>query len=110
MTHTVYLTTPMLDRIALQVEKTGRGRYELVAVNGETLEGGMMLAFEVESFGPEVKNHDTLSDSMSCFNRSEHVETPELRVQNNRFEAASLDQLQKGLNRLRGSTIHSDEY
>lgn len=108
--HTVYLTTPKLERMALQVSQQSPGVYELTEVQGFASLADKSLAFDVENLDPEVQNHDKRSDSASCFGMSEHLQGPELLVKGHTFHALNLSQLQSGLDRLRGTLLSSAEF
>jgi len=119
--HTVYLTTPDNQRVALQVERCKRGTYALMSAEGFTSLDHQRLGFDP---APQVRGLESSSDMFRCFGLAEQVEVPGLTVlvvdepagthgapgSDYRFIADNLEQLQSGLDQLRGQFIDTDEF
>ena len=106
---TVYLNSQDGKRIALSLQKNSPRVYSLVSADGFTSLDGIHLGFEVIGV-PDVINLDFKSDNYSCFGLSELLHTAELEYSLGQFTAHNLIDLQKGLDRLTGSLINTDEF
>lgn len=110
MTYAVYLTTPGLSRLRIEVDKTARGVYAIRSAEGIDDLDAHDLGFDLSEAPAEFVNHDYKSDAMSCFQRSTNFVGPELTVIPGEFHSPNLDTLQRNLDKLRGDFISNQEY
>lgn len=107
----IYLTLQDDTRCEATVVAGARGDYILESIQGFTPLKYFRLSFDIlASDDTIVTNHDTKSDSLSCFGASEHIEVPEMTYKWDTFYAKDVESLQKGLDRLKARVIDTDEY
>lgn len=110
MSFTVYLTTPDLRRIPLTVHSNGPGVYEVVMAAGFGDLTDRALAFDISALPADVQNLDCDSVSFTEMGLSEQMKTPEMQTYGFLLKAPNLQQVQGGLDRLRGRIVDLAPY
>lgn len=106
----VVLTSIRNQKQIVEVAEVAPGQFRVKAALGLKDIEDYALAFETNR--PKVTNLDSRSESYTCFNLSEHLKLdgPDFTFRDNTFFVTNLEQLQAGLNQLRGAFVHGHEF